>query len=306
MTSTQLQCFMAAAEYASFTIAAAKTFVSQSALSKNISRLEEELGIQLFIRDYRSTALTPGGKVLYEGLRDLTSEFRTLVENAREVNHGLTGSLKIGLLSGQLIGEEIRDLIGTYEERYEDIQVSLEYASFGTLLDNLRNRTIDAAFSMTFSVEEEPDLCYREFVMLKNYLVVASSHRLARQEKVAITDLRNETILSVKQSDSRYVTRRLRKTCRDAGFEPVIREAPDLDTLILWTELGRGVSILNEEQRVSSNPGMMRLEIPEFKPTSASIVWSRYNTNPALSLLIGCIPERKTDAVSEPDSSAPR
>ena len=299
MNSTQIQCFMAAAEYGSFTVVAAKTYVTQSALSKSIARLEEELGIQLFLRDYRNVALTPGGKVFYEGLRNMTAEFRSLVENAKEVNRGLTGSLKLGLLSGQRIGEELRTLIGTFREQYGDIQVSLEYAGFGTLLDKLRNQKIDAAVSMTFSVSEEPDLCFREIATLRSFLVVAASHPLARRESVAIADLREETILSVKQSDSRSISLRIRDTCREAGFEPTIREAPDLDTMILWTELGWGVSILNEAQRIMDNPNMVCLEVKEFAPTTQSVVWSRYNINPALSLLLGALPRPCEEAMSD-------
>lgn len=60
----QLKQFVAAAESESFTRGAERAFVSQPALSASISKLEDEMGTQLFIRNKRSVVLTPAGRKL--------------------------------------------------------------------------------------------------------------------------------------------------------------------------------------------------------------------------------------------------
>ena len=66
MTIFQIKCFLNVAEYLNFTEAANHLFVAQSSLSRNISNLEEELGMQLFVRTKKYVRLTPCGAVLYE------------------------------------------------------------------------------------------------------------------------------------------------------------------------------------------------------------------------------------------------
>src|SRR3954465_10493712 len=78
-----LRAFEAAARHLSFTLAAAELNVTQTAISHQIRRLEEELGIRLFIRHTRALALTPeardylpGGRAAFNALRLATDRLR--------------------------------------------------------------------------------------------------------------------------------------------------------------------------------------------------------------------------------------
>ena len=290
MNSMQISCFLEAAECLSFTSAASRLYVTQSTLSKNIATLEQELGVQLFIRDYKKTQLTPGGAILYAGLRELTGQVGNLVEDAKRANSGLTGTLKIGTLPGQHISASISGAIHGFEARYRDIRIEMMHSSFGELIRQLRSGDLDVAISTTFSIETEPDLRYKEFVRLKNYLVISKNHPLANGSHLSLLDFKDDTFLSVAQEDSGKVTRLMQESCRQAGFEPNILEAPDLDTMILWMEMGRGVSSLNEEHMMCLSPQMLCLPLPEFPPVTLSFAWSKQNTNPSVSLFVGSLP----------------
>lgn len=65
MTIFQIQCFLNVAEYLNFTEAANHLFVAQSSLSRNVSNLEEELGMKLFVRTKKYVRLTSSGAILY-------------------------------------------------------------------------------------------------------------------------------------------------------------------------------------------------------------------------------------------------
>ena len=67
MNFSQIKCFLAAAECLSFTRAADRLYLSQPVLSRQIASMEDELGIELFIREKKSIRLTPAGEVLAEG-----------------------------------------------------------------------------------------------------------------------------------------------------------------------------------------------------------------------------------------------
>ena len=290
MNSMQIRCFLNAAQCLNFTFAASKLYVTQSTLSKNIAALEQELGVQLFIRDYRNTQLTPGGEILYRGLSEAAEQIGRLTQAAKRANSGLTGSVRIGILPGQHISGAVGNALHSFEARYQDIRIEMRHGSFGELVRQLRGGELDVAISTTFSMEDEADLLYREFARLNNYLVVSRHHPLAQTEDVSLTDFRDETFLSVAQEDSGRVTRLLRESCRQAGFEPKILEAPDLDTMVLWMELGRGVSALNEDHMACRSPQMRCIALPEFPPISLCAAWNERNVNPSVSLLVGALP----------------
>ena len=77
MTVFQIQCFLSVAETLNFTEAANRLFIAQSSLSRNISHLEEEIGLTLFIRTKKYVRLTPSGTVLSLFRIFQTAEIRT-------------------------------------------------------------------------------------------------------------------------------------------------------------------------------------------------------------------------------------
>ena len=93
MTIFQIKCFLNVAEYLNFTEAANHLFVAQSSLSRNISNLEEELGMQLFVRTKKYVRLTPCGAVLYEEFSKLLKLGEAAVQKARNAELGENGSI---------------------------------------------------------------------------------------------------------------------------------------------------------------------------------------------------------------------
>src|ERR1700723_3228468 len=89
-----LRAFEAAARHLSFTNAASELNVTQTAISHHIRRLEEDLGIRLFVRQNRALALTPEAKDYLPGVRAAFNDLRLATERVlrRDDDHGLTGS----------------------------------------------------------------------------------------------------------------------------------------------------------------------------------------------------------------------
>ena len=117
MNTMQIRCFLTAALYLNFTDSAAELFISQPALSHNISALEDELGIKLFIRDKKNknTRLTAAGEIMVEGLKDLQNQFELLLKKAQNTQEGKSGVLRIGLISSNSIDEITLSIIDNYK-----------------------------------------------------------------------------------------------------------------------------------------------------------------------------------------------
>ena len=86
-----LRSFVAVAQCLSFTKAAERIYIGQSALSKQIADLEAELGVELFMRHHRSLELTPAGKTLLKEGINLIDKVAEMIEKTRQAQLGIRG-----------------------------------------------------------------------------------------------------------------------------------------------------------------------------------------------------------------------
>ena len=92
----QIYVFLTTVEYGSFTAAAEKLHLTQPAVSRTITNLEEELGLYLIIRDTRNFRMTPAGKRLSEEWKGILQEFENSLISANSIQSGLTDKLMVG------------------------------------------------------------------------------------------------------------------------------------------------------------------------------------------------------------------
>ena len=150
MNFSQIRCFLAAAEYLSFTRAADSLYLSQPVLSRQIAAMEEELGIELFVREKKSVRLTQAGQIMEEGLRRLSLEYESILEKAMAAHLGFAGNLNIGIVEGQNIRPPLSDALRTFHEKYPDIRINPSRHTMRNLRSALINGQIDAGYTAKF------------------------------------------------------------------------------------------------------------------------------------------------------------
>lgn len=134
-----LRAFEAAARHLSFTTAASELNVTQTAISHQIRRLEEELGLKLFIRRNRTLALTPQGHDYLPGVRAAFNDLRLATDRLkrRDNDHVLTVSTLASMASKWLLPR-----ISTFQKAHPDIDVRI---TTSTSLVDFRSGDVDAA-----------------------------------------------------------------------------------------------------------------------------------------------------------------
>ena len=134
-----LRAFEAAARHLSFTQAAAELNVTQTAISHQIKRLEEELGIRLFIRQNRALALTPQAKEYLPGIRAAFNDLRLATDRLlrRDDDHVLTVSTLASLAAKWLLPR-----LTAFQESHPGIDVRI---TTSTTLVDFRSGGVDAA-----------------------------------------------------------------------------------------------------------------------------------------------------------------
>ena len=285
MNTTQIKCFLTLADTLNFTRAAAQLYISQPALSRQISTLEQEINSLLFIRDQKSVRLTPAGALLASELGGIQSSLDNLIARVQTVGMGYTGTLTIGVLEGQWLGEEFTSLYRRFMDTYPNIDFRIAQGSFGALRRQLDSGEIDMAITLEFDVAGLEDLIYRSLGRDQAVFAISKKRPLAQKETITFEDLVSETLLVISPEDCRMGTELLFGDLHHQGLSaPSIRYAPNLSTVMLWVEAGLGVGIINHQSNLARNPDVRLISEIPLKDASPCVAWKKQNLNPAIAL----------------------
>jgi DNA-binding transcriptional LysR family regulator len=286
MNSMQIQCFLKAAQNLNFTESAAEMFISQPAFSHNISALEEEWGIELFIRNNKrkDTLLTPAGAIMYEGMKNLRDQFDNYLQMAQSTHQGKSGTLRMGISGAQQIDEHLLVLFSRFQQQYPNVDLQLRRGSHGEVIQWMYNNIVDLSFSLKIDIEDRQWLEYSNFSNIESVLVVNASHPLAKMEGLSLADFKEDTFINVSAAEAPIINAMLIKECEKAGFTPKILEAPDINTQTLYLELGKGVAVRSAANIVSLSPRMTMVRLADLRPLELVIAWNKTNFNPCIAL----------------------
>ncbi|MBE7017298.1 MAG: LysR family transcriptional regulator [Ruminococcaceae bacterium] len=287
MNTTQVKCFLALAETLNFTKAAARLYISQPGLSRQISSLERELNTQLFIRSQKGVSLTPAGALLAGELAQLHDAQLQLLRRVQTVGQGYTGELNLGLLEGQWMGAELTEVFRRFMKKHPNIDLRISKGSFGELRRLLMEGRIDAAFTIRFDIDDMEGVDH--LVYDPDTAVFAVSRRLplGQKENIGLEDMMQETLLMISPEDCRTGYEQSLSHFRTAASGPItIREAPNLTTMMLWIELGLGVGVINHRSSIASNPDIRLIHEIPLGDASTCLVWRKENSNPAITHFI--------------------
>ncbi len=261
MELQQLRYFRVAAETQHVTKAAEKLFVSQSAVSRAITQLEEELGVALFHRQGRSILLSASGKQFLAAITQVQNALDCAVRAVKETTDAETGTVVCGFL-GSLGAEMVPRLVESYRRVWPKVQFTLIQRSGEALLSSLLEGSIDLCLSSP-GVFDNVALTWHHLLDEVLVMAVPKAHRLATRKTVALKDFREDPFLAL--SAGRTLRAIFDKACQAAEVEPKIAfEAMDLTTLRGMAAAGLGVALLTPSS--SRYKGLVELELSKPKP----------------------------------------
>lgn len=237
----KLRIFHAAAEAGSFTHAADKLHLSQSAISRQVSSLEQDVGVALFNRHARGLILTEQGDILFRTAHEVLMKLESAKAKLAESKETPTGKLRVtttvGLGTGWLSAR-----VQEFVELYPDLQVQL-------ILDNeeldLNMRQADCALRLR--QPQQPDLIQRRLFTVHFHAYAAPSYiaRFGRPE--AVSDLDSHRIVTFGEPAPAYLTdiNALEKIGRpDGDPRPAIFQINNLVSVMGAVKRGIGIGLL--------------------------------------------------------------
>ena len=250
MELRHLRYFVAVAEELNFSRAAGRMYLSQPALSQQIRKLEQELGVALFHRTKNHVALTEAGQVLLEGARRALVLVEQTAREAREVGGAEGRHLKVGFPE-YANHTPVADALQTFRRRYPYVELE-EHETFTlqeTLqqIDKLNRGTLDVGFMLR---PEEDELLEIEHVLdIELVAALPEDHPLAGRDEVFLRELSDERLILFSRSFHPRSYDYVVGCCREAGFQPKVvqRKEPQLNsgaTTYRMVSSGIGVGIV--------------------------------------------------------------
>lgn len=298
MNLNQLEYFINAAETLNFTKAAARCFISQTAMTQQIRALEKTIGVQLFIRDKQHVELTAAGRVYLREARAVLARSQEAIRLARTASEGVEGALSIGFIRG--FGQsDFSEILRLFHSSYPSITITLTSDNMSGLYQRLEKGTCDVIFSVARKNRHFSD---NEHIYIKSYPVVAvlsPGHPLAERKFLTYPDLTDESFILMQPSgrakdemeESMLVYER-------GGFFPnVVGLEGDPETLLLMIAVGMGISIVPEYIiRIHQKRNDLRI-LPLLKSDGSAetidfeAVWQEKKKNPSVEHLLNVIKE---------------
>lgn len=186
MELRQLRYFAKAAETLNFSDAAKSLNIAQSSLSQQIKQLEDELGVQLFLRSSHSIRLTEAGELILPFALRTIHDAETCSSRINDLQKLLVGTLNIGVTHS--FSPILTESVISFMKKYPAIKLNIVYKQMNELMDLLAKREIDfvLAFKPTCPL---PDV--ESHILFQNSLaaVVGIGHPLASKKKVTLSEL---------------------------------------------------------------------------------------------------------------------
>lgn len=295
MDLQQIKYFLELSKELHFWNTAEKMFIAQSALSRQIKSLEDELGVQLFERDKRNVKLTAAGTFLRDEWQKLMEKINAVHQQARQVHEGKYGSLTVGY-PGSIAYGFLPEVMKSINERLPGLKIELVEPEDITFESLLLNYEMDLALRREASNNPAlQSIClYSEHFSL----VVPADHPLTAGNFTSLDQLTDEKFIISGLHNKTFYVESLKAIFNSYGFVPRVHIESDYGSTILGlVGRGLGVSILPGSYAFSAQPRVRFIPLPHT--INLFVTWRKNDTNPALGNVLELIKEAVTGFTGE-------
>lgn len=289
MRVQQLEYFVSVAKNLNFTKAAEECYIAQSAISQQITALEDELGFHLFERHTRKVTLTEAGEAYYKDVVDILKNLEEAKSRAKYISEGISGTIRIGIA-----GYTQAVYLGVIKEfiaMYPNIHIEFVNMDTKTQYDQLINKDFDITLTAAFNVVTKSDI---QTFGLKEYelaLFMNEKHPLASHKRVSLEEASHYTNIfaAIESSVETQSTPSELYTMHNIPM-PKIEYVKDHNMTTLLLDMNRGVAVAPKNIEVNMPANVVCRPLEDGKYT-IPLAWAyaKNNDNPALEKLVNYI-----------------
>ena len=281
MTQSQIQYFLLVAQEMSISKAAELLFVSQPAISKQLSLLENELGVSLFERRSHGIEITEAGRAFEQLFTEFQLRFKETLEAARNGGHPLRGEYHLGCLEGWDLSSFYPELRDYLAQKYPEILIDLSGYNLDQVPYALKRGEVNGVIAPKSLLSGYTNITACRLTDIEGMLLFSVNHPLADKPGLKLADFYGSPFYVTAPQGMKAATVDVITICKASGFMPHLEFVPTLSAAYLKMQAGRGVLLATEWMMARGNPLFRSLPL-HFKR----------------ELCIASIPERQSNLCS--------
>ena len=246
MDIKKLKYFCSVANYLNFSKAAKEHHIAQTAMSRHIAAMEEELGFTLFKRNRNKVELTPAGVAFYKSARNMVDEYDMAQQNGIEIANGEQGVLTVGVGGFDIC--YVRALLPRFFKEHPEYMIWLKEYPYDSIVESLLSNDCDVIFCPNSRLNKQTDIRKLVTGRPQNVIAVGEGHPLFAKDELLPEDLHGQTfICAYDTKHSWYQLRQHEYICSVYGIDPGKRVYTNSAmSLLTMVEMGVGVAFLTE------------------------------------------------------------
>lgn len=240
MTIEQLQYFYAVSVHKTFSLAALEMNITQSALSKQIAKLEQELGVFLFDRSHRQISLTYAGEQLLKDTKTILKDYEKMTEHLQIIKEENRNTIKIAMLP----------IFSQYDLAHKLSDFSQNHPHIHLIIDEIEERDLHHKLDFhdydiyILRGDYEELHSFHKILLYEDQLVavVSQHHPLSHFKEISIHQLKDEKILLPPKYTT--ISNLAIEACHQASFNPQIARHGRLETILSATSENEGIGLV--------------------------------------------------------------
>ncbi len=289
MELRHLRYALAVAEDLNFNRAAERLHVSQSALSKQVRELEEELGIDLFKRDKRKVEITEAGRLFLAEARRTLDQAEHARETARRAARGEIGSLHVGVEASSIY-LPVSTRIQKFRATCPNVAVHVHELPSLQQLDALTDGTLDIGFIVQ-PIAVGRQFNFRPVFHEALFAALPVGHPLAERSRITLPELADDNFLFVPETLGCGFHNLVADLFKREGMAPcVVRETTQFQTLLSFVSQAMGVTLVPDSARVMHIPGTAYVPLDAGDTTvEIVLVWPKNRVSPVVEAFLDAV-----------------
>src|SRR4051794_14011362 len=269
MELRHLRYFVALAEHLNFTRAAAQVHVTQSTLSHQIKKLEEELGRPLFDRVGKRVIMTEAGELFLPSVTRALSEVDNGIRLLRGGGYELSGSLRIGAQHTFNINI-VPACVASFLAGNPSVRITVREHPAAEIEEGVRRGDLDLGIS--YRPREASDLCYEPLYEEEMVLIVSGDHPLAPKRRIRMFELHRQPLVLL---TTEFATRTMLNDWLEAvGAVPLVVAEMNAIAPMLGLVRRMEVGAIVSRQAVPEGAGLVTVAIEDPTPMrSPGMLW---------------------------------
>ena len=262
----QFKYFVEIVESGSYSRASEKLYIAQSALSRQIKELEDELQTQLLVRDSRHIELTPAGQLFFERARRILEDIDDTVVQARQIGVGAQGLIRLQHSSSVILTPRLTAVIRRLLDAFPGVTLDVNMAPSENQTLDIEEGRADIGLIRLPTLRKYPHIRVREIASERLMVAVSRHSPLAALDNVELAALSQESFISIPHKDRGGLSYLVANLCLEQGYFPkparaLSRKSSQLNLI----EANLGIAIVPECMRLMAPAGVRFIPLSEGK-----------------------------------------